>query len=72
MDDYDNQVPSDQVFPDVPFRENLNLEGRVMEASILYGLQRTQLETTIRLAQERERVVNVQANERFVRHVPED
>eukprot|EP00971_Amphidinium_carterae_P102190 2022945-Amphidinium_carterae.1 len=43
-----------------------------MEASILYGLQRTQLETAIRLAQEREREVNVQANERFVRHVPED
>eukprot|EP00971_Amphidinium_carterae_P072115 1426304-Amphidinium_carterae.1 len=43
-----------------------------MEASILYEMQRTQLETAINLAQERARVVNVQDNERFVRHVPND
>eukprot|EP00971_Amphidinium_carterae_P023991 473485-Amphidinium_carterae.1 len=43
-----------------------------MEASSLYGLQRTQLDTAIRLARERERVVNMQASERFVHHVPED
>eukprot|EP00971_Amphidinium_carterae_P047791 941059-Amphidinium_carterae.1 len=72
MDDYDNQVPPDQVFPEVPFRANLNLEGRLMEASILYGMQRTQLETAISLAQERARVLNVQDNERYARHVPID
>eukprot|EP00971_Amphidinium_carterae_P118649 2350610-Amphidinium_carterae.1 len=72
MDDYDNQTPPDQSFPNVPFRDTLNLEGRILEASIIYGLQRSQIDTALNLAQERERVVEVQANERYVHHVPED
>eukprot|EP00971_Amphidinium_carterae_P193376 3837215-Amphidinium_carterae.1 len=70
--DYDNQTPPDLSFPNVPFRDTLNLEGRLLEASIIYGLPRNQLDTVLSLAQERERVVEVQANERYVRHVPED
>eukprot|EP00971_Amphidinium_carterae_P244076 4846504-Amphidinium_carterae.1 len=30
MDDYDNRVPTDQVFPNIPFREMLNAEGRIL------------------------------------------
>eukprot|EP00971_Amphidinium_carterae_P152257 3017731-Amphidinium_carterae.2 len=29
MDDYDNRTPPDQVFPNIPFRETLNMEGRI-------------------------------------------
>eukprot|EP00971_Amphidinium_carterae_P191430 3798421-Amphidinium_carterae.1 len=72
MDDYDNQVPSDQVFPNVPFRETLNAEGRIRESARLLGVQRAQLDTALTYAQGRAYTGNVQANERFVRHVPSE
>eukprot|EP00971_Amphidinium_carterae_P140100 2776199-Amphidinium_carterae.1 len=72
MDDYDNHVPSGQVFPNVPFRETLNAEGRSRETALLLGLQRAQLDTALTYAQERAHTVMVQANERFVRHVPSE
>eukprot|EP00971_Amphidinium_carterae_P218215 4331516-Amphidinium_carterae.1 len=70
MDDHDNQIPSDQVFPNVPFRETLDLEGRMLEASVAYGLQEDQINSALRFALGREREVDAQANERFVHHAP--
>eukprot|EP00971_Amphidinium_carterae_P275663 5469587-Amphidinium_carterae.1 len=69
MDDYDNQVPSDQVFPNVPFRQTLDLQGRLLEASVVFGLEPDQV---LENAQGRGIEVNIQANERFARHVPAD
>eukprot|EP00971_Amphidinium_carterae_P341072 6479693-Amphidinium_carterae.1 len=70
MDDYDNRVPTTETFPNVPFDQTLNLEGRILEASVVYGLQSDQLETALHLTLGREIEVDVQANERFVRHSP--
>eukprot|EP00971_Amphidinium_carterae_P163214 3235808-Amphidinium_carterae.1 len=70
MDDYDNRVPTAQNFPDVPFFQTLNLQGRLQEASVVYGMQPEQLETAVHLTFGREIEVNVQANERFARHFP--
>eukprot|EP00971_Amphidinium_carterae_P150840 2990905-Amphidinium_carterae.1 len=47
-------------------------EGRILEASITYDLQRDQIDSALRLALGRERDVEVQANERYVHHVPEE
>eukprot|EP00971_Amphidinium_carterae_P268533 5327468-Amphidinium_carterae.1 len=65
MDDYDNRVPTVETFPNVPFHQTLNLEGRILEASVVYGLQPDQLETALHLTLGREIEVDVQANERF-------
>eukprot|EP00971_Amphidinium_carterae_P209904 4163725-Amphidinium_carterae.1 len=70
MDDYDNRVPSTGVFPDVPFQQTLNLEGRILEASVVYGLQPDQIGSALNQAHGREVEIDVQANERFVRHSP--
>eukprot|EP00971_Amphidinium_carterae_P242637 4817677-Amphidinium_carterae.1 len=72
MDDHDNQTPSDQVFPNVPFSQTLDVQGRILEASVVYGLQPDQIDTALEHARGREREVNVQANERFVHHSPAD
>eukprot|EP00971_Amphidinium_carterae_P079783 1578533-Amphidinium_carterae.2 len=53
MDDYDNRVPTDQVFPNVPFRETLNAEGRLREAALNLGIPRAQFDTALTYALER-------------------
>eukprot|EP00971_Amphidinium_carterae_P311578 6192714-Amphidinium_carterae.2 len=72
MDDYDNRVPTDQVFPNIPFRDTLNAEGRLREVGLNLGIQRAQLETALTYARERVAVLDVQRNERFARHVPSE
>eukprot|EP00971_Amphidinium_carterae_P304141 6044151-Amphidinium_carterae.1 len=72
MDDYDNQTPSDQVFANVPFAQTLDLRGRILEASVVYGLQPEQIDTALEHTQVREREVTAQANERFVHHALAD
>eukprot|EP00971_Amphidinium_carterae_P155344 3080872-Amphidinium_carterae.1 len=70
MDDYDNRIPTDQVFPYVPFRETLDAEGRIREAGLLMGVPSAQVETALVFAQERVRSRIVQQNECFILHRP--
>eukprot|EP00971_Amphidinium_carterae_P008419 166071-Amphidinium_carterae.1 len=70
MDDYDNRVPTVETFPNIPFAQTLNLQGRLLEASVVYGMQPEQLESAVHLTLGREIEVDVQANERFTRHSP--
>eukprot|EP00971_Amphidinium_carterae_P164416 3259827-Amphidinium_carterae.1 len=65
MDDHDNQTPSDQVFPNVPFSQTLNLEGRVLEASVVYGLQPDQIDSALELALGRERENELESRQRL-------
>eukprot|EP00971_Amphidinium_carterae_P170749 3384017-Amphidinium_carterae.1 len=63
MDDYDNRILTDQVFPNMPFRDTLDAEGRIREAGLLMGVPSAQVETALVCAQERLRVQEVQQNE---------
>eukprot|EP00971_Amphidinium_carterae_P120540 2388639-Amphidinium_carterae.1 len=65
MDDYDNQTPSDLAYTNVS--QAMNLEGRLLQASTVFGLQPDQV---IEHVQRRGIEVNIQDNERFARHVP--
>eukprot|EP00971_Amphidinium_carterae_P012502 246025-Amphidinium_carterae.1 len=67
MDDYDNQTPSDLAYNQVS--QAMNLQGRLLQASTVFGLQPEQV---IEHVQQRGIEVNIQANERFARHVPAD
>eukprot|EP00971_Amphidinium_carterae_P286694 5691877-Amphidinium_carterae.1 len=65
MDDHDNSVPPVGVLPSVPVDQTLDLERRVLEASVVYGLQADQIESVLNQDHGREVEVDVQANERF-------
>eukprot|EP00971_Amphidinium_carterae_P119238 2361870-Amphidinium_carterae.1 len=54
MNDYDNRVPTHEAFPNVPFDQQLNLQGRLLEASVVYGLQPEQIETAAHITLGRE------------------
>eukprot|EP00971_Amphidinium_carterae_P275106 5458629-Amphidinium_carterae.1 len=45
MDDKNNRVSTVATFSDVPFFQTLNLQGRLLEASVVYGMQPEQLES---------------------------
>eukprot|EP00971_Amphidinium_carterae_P179690 3563761-Amphidinium_carterae.1 len=68
LDDYDHRVPSNQVFPNVNFRDTLDAEGRIREAGLLMGVPANQVQDAVVYAQERVRSQEVQQNERYVLH----
>eukprot|EP00971_Amphidinium_carterae_P322381 6407351-Amphidinium_carterae.2 len=72
MDDYDNRVFSNLVFPNVNFCNTLAAKGRICEAGLLLHVPADQVQEAVVCAQERGRSQEVQQNERYVLHRPSD
>eukprot|EP00971_Amphidinium_carterae_P179717 3564233-Amphidinium_carterae.1 len=50
MDDYDNRGSQEnETFPDVPFENSLSLRQRILEASIIYGVDSVEVDSAAHL-----------------------